>query len=546
MSEDGVSRTTPLFHSEIESTEMNRASPAERYDEILYPGFAFPQTHPDRLTTIAKLFGMETAPIQGCRVLELGCGNGGNLIPMAFFLPQSQFLGWDIAERPIAQGRERITGWGLKNISLRRGDILEFPPEAGQFDYIIAHGVYSWVPVGVRDKLLRICRDHLASQGVAYVSYSAYPGGHVDDMIREMLLFHVQNFHAPRQQIDQAKALIKFLLEAQTGTDPFQSLLEQKLKRMQIFDDHGLYHDDLAPMVHRLYFGQFMEHASEHHLQYLAEANYFEMQETLYPPATREMLNQLPPNRVLKEQYLDFLRCRKFRQTLLCREGIALQLTPRPEQMKEYLVSSAARPAPADLARESSQSHRFIAPNGLTLEAQSPLASATLLQLSQAWPDALNFMELSERVRSQIHRFSTPQAESDFEQALCEMILYSYSSGLLELHLFLPPIRRTVSEYPVASPLARLEIEHGDIVTNLQHRNVHVKDKLGKRLLKALDGSKSRAELLKDLDSVQESGHDYEGSSESSAGQVSSVPNDLILELETSLQNLAQLGLLSA
>ena len=78
------------------------------YDELPYPGSAFAQTHPDRLATLATLFGMTPAPVERCRVLELGCGDGGNLIPMAFALPESRFTGVDLATTAIARGQQLI------------------------------------------------------------------------------------------------------------------------------------------------------------------------------------------------------------------------------------------------------------------------------------------------------------------------------------------------------------------------------------------------------------------------------------------------------
>ena len=146
------------------------------YDEVDYPSHVYPQTHPDRLATIAMLLGMNPVPVEACRVLEMGCGAGGNIIPMAFDLPESSFVGIDLAGSAIAQGRELIAALGLKNISLQQLDVMAFPSELGQFDYIIAHGLFSWVPEMVRDRILAICRAHLAAQGVAYISYNTYPG----------------------------------------------------------------------------------------------------------------------------------------------------------------------------------------------------------------------------------------------------------------------------------------------------------------------------------------------------------------------------------
>src|SRR5579859_5835931 len=98
-------------------------NPVEPYEQVAYPGRPFPQTHPDRLGTIARLFGMSPTPVEGCRVLELGCGDGGNLIPMAYTLRASEFLGVDLSARAIAAGMEMVQALGLANVSLRRLDL---------------------------------------------------------------------------------------------------------------------------------------------------------------------------------------------------------------------------------------------------------------------------------------------------------------------------------------------------------------------------------------------------------------------------------------
>ena len=145
------------------------------------------QTHPDRLATVARLFGLAAAAPGACRVLELGCGDGGNLIPMALQLPRSEFTGIDLAGDAIHEGHVVVSALGLQNITLRQLDLMEAGPDLGEFDYIIAHGLYSWVPSEVRERLLRICRVNLAPSGVAYVSYNTYPGFHRREMFREMM-----------------------------------------------------------------------------------------------------------------------------------------------------------------------------------------------------------------------------------------------------------------------------------------------------------------------------------------------------------------------
>ncbi len=161
------------------------------YDVVPYFSAPFQATHPDRLATVATLFGLKPAPAERSRVLELGCAGGGNLIPMAVALPGSQFLGIDQSSRQVDQGQEIIAGLGLKNIALRVASLLDIDESYGTFDYIICHGVYSWVRENVQDKILEICATRLAPTGVAYVSYNTLPGWHMQGMIRDMMCYHI-------------------------------------------------------------------------------------------------------------------------------------------------------------------------------------------------------------------------------------------------------------------------------------------------------------------------------------------------------------------
>src|SRR4029077_21071172 len=132
------------------------------YDIFSYRGFAYMDTHPARMVTMAALYGMNPTPVSSCRVLELGCGVGANVIPMAVQYPDSEFIGIDLSGRSIEVGSRAIAALGLRNITLRNASIMDIGADYVLFDYIIAHGVYSWVPADVRDKILAIFHDHLA------------------------------------------------------------------------------------------------------------------------------------------------------------------------------------------------------------------------------------------------------------------------------------------------------------------------------------------------------------------------------------------------
>jgi SAM-dependent methyltransferase len=218
------------------------------YDVVMYPGRAYHEAHPDRLSTMAALYGMSPAPAARCRVLELGCGFGGNLIPMAYQYPDSEFLGIDLGREAIETGGRSVAALALSNIELRHADILEFTAEPASFDYIIAHGVYSWVPAAVRARVLAIFHDNLAPQGVAYVSYNAHPISHLRDIARGIMLFHVRDIADPQQRIAQARAILEFCASASASNSVHGAVLRDQLNRTVSEETNSLRHD-LTPLT---------------------------------------------------------------------------------------------------------------------------------------------------------------------------------------------------------------------------------------------------------------------------------------------------------
>ena len=167
------------------------------YDVTDYPSRPYAQAHPERMGTVAALFGMNPARPSNCRVLEIGCNDAANLLALAVAYPKSEFVGFDLAAKPVERAIERVKQIGIENVRVFQGDVTQVGGELGQFDYIIAHGLYSWVPAPVRRHILRVCRELLQPNGIAYISYNAYPAGHMRDMVRAMTMFHAQNFSAP-------------------------------------------------------------------------------------------------------------------------------------------------------------------------------------------------------------------------------------------------------------------------------------------------------------------------------------------------------------
>jgi SAM-dependent methyltransferase len=350
----------------------------------------FGQTHPDRLATLAILFGMDPAPINRCRVLELGCGDGENLIPMAFENPASQFLGLDAAAMAIRAGKQEIATLGLANIRLEHMDIMNAGPELGTFDYAIAHGVYSWVPEPVRDKLLALAKAVLAPHGVAFVSYAALPGGRVRQIFRDMMLFHLGAATEFDARIHGAREVVQWFQASQPSegeSSVFQSQVDSIMERRP----QVLYHDELGTVYHPVYFQEFAAHATRFGLQFLSEANYHDMQPGSLPSTVvAEIARVANGNRIVRDQYFDFMKCRMFRQTLLCHQDILLPAAPLAARLPSLYAASAAKPVSAKPDLSSGVAEEFRGGRGTGVTTAHPLTKAVLLLLAEAWPQTLS------------------------------------------------------------------------------------------------------------------------------------------------------------
>jgi methyltransferase-like protein/cyclopropane fatty-acyl-phospholipid synthase-like methyltransferase len=481
---------------------------ANPYDLFEYPGFALTQAHPDRLATLATLFGMTPAEVSHCRVLELGCGDGVNLVGIASESPETTCVGVDLAATGINKGQSIISELGLKNITLQQCDIMNIGREFGQFDFIIAHGLYSWVPAIVRDKILAICKENLTDNGVAYVSYNTYPGCHLRDMMRNMMLYHARDFSDPRQQIDESRALIKFLVEAGMGNEQYQKSLQKELESISARSDYGFFHDDLGEVNAPVYFHQFAEHAARHGLQYLSEADFVEIQVGVCPPHVVEVLKQVSSNRIAQEQYMDFLKGRRFRQTLLCHASVKLNDEPRVETLRRFSISSQLRPEATPVDCSSRQAAVFLGMEGRSLKTENPLMKAALLTLSNAWPHAVHFDDLLTEARQLCGRVSAQNGEEILSdvRVLAASLLRAYAGTLVEFHVLPPCFVAQPSGHPFVSPLARVQAREGARVTNLRHATIAVEGSLERQLLQLLDGSRDRTALLADLSRLVEAG----------------------------------------
>jgi methyltransferase-like protein len=512
----------------------------DAYDRFSYPGFAYPATHPGRLETLGRLFGLTPAAAVSCRVLELGCGDGGNALSIAQSLPGASVIGIDAAATAIARGMSLLGAAGLENVELRCEDLERLPEDLGSFDYIVAHGVYSWIPPRVRSALLACCRARLNPAGIAFISYNAYPGSYLRDMARDILRYHLRNVEDPQERLDAAHTLMRTMVAIEEPT-PYARVLREHMQRMLRASDALLLHDDLAEISTPFYFHEFMENAASHGLAFLSEADLFESQLRDVPESVEALLGSLPggvPDDVLaREQYLDFFKNRMFRQTLLCHAEAPVRRELDDHQLERLAISAAVSVAKHDDSEET-----FLTPEGLSMTTSEPLVRAAMRALSEAWPAALNFPTLLERAIVAVG----PGASSELVAArLRSVLLQAYVARIVQLRGSAPAVSPEPGERPRTGALTRAQCAAGSVVvSSLLHTNVRLEGELEPRLLALLDGTRDRKALSEALGDPAEG-----GVTASSAGSVSSGESASSAvspaALESALERFASVGLLT-
>lgn len=295
------------------------------YSELGYKSMPFPYTTPATLEAYAALVGVSAPNPKTARVLELGATYGGNIISQALFNPDATFVGIELSQEQVEKGNEVIANAGLTNVSLIQSDIASIGSEIGTFDYIIAHGVYSWVDDGVKDALLRLIDEHLAEDGIAYVSYNTYPGWHTMEEVRQLMMFSNRD---KTQFNHKEKVLHGKMIGSIVGSQilKYDNLKERNskflgaLRSVMQKDEYYVGHDHLEPNNDPVYFYQFNDHLGAHNLAYLCDADLTLSMVRSFDADIADTLDKLALNdHVAQEQYLDFMLDTTFRKSIICK-----------------------------------------------------------------------------------------------------------------------------------------------------------------------------------------------------------------------------------
>ena len=314
------------------NTRMTKEQAKEIYADLGYLSQPFPYASAPFLESYARLLGLSPAPASKARILEIGSSYGGNLISQALFYPQATFTGIEIAPTQVSVGKTYIDQLGITNLDLLEGDVNESHDHLGTYDYIIAHGFYSWVDEDTKDNFLRLCKEHLAENGILYMSYNTYPGWHKMDSVRALLEFANKDIDTlnHREKVRHGKTVASklgaLMLEYDTVKNQQTSFLQSLRQTLQKQDCY-VGHDHLEPVNTPVYFHQCMDHMAEHGFTYLCDCDLNLSFPTVYDETLRTQLQVLAPHDPLaREQYIDFMLNTAFRKSLFTHKGA----TPKP------------------------------------------------------------------------------------------------------------------------------------------------------------------------------------------------------------------------
>ena len=446
---------------------MSETAPTP-YDEVAYPTAIFNQTQPDRLATIARLAGLNPPPVETARVLEIGVGDGMNLLALAVAYPNAHFTGFDLAPTAIERGQKWLAATGIANVTLEVLDILDAADKLDDtFDYIIAHGVYAWVPPNVRAATMTLIGKKLSANGVAFVSYNALPGGYMRYALRDTLLFALEGVPEAARQ-EAARGHLAVLAEpAGVRENPAQIAFRDAAKLTLDKPWSVLCHDELGPCFFPQALTDVADDAAANGLKFLGDADRERIGDVFLPDDCEDD-SDADVQALRIAQAGDYREFRFFRQTLFVRDSA--QPSRRLDQ--DAIADLFATTRCADLGDGSFQLDSRV------FEMADPDLARAMTEMVAARPRRIRVRDFAD----------TPARRSAMFQL--------FNVGLIDLATVQAPHALALSDRPTTSPLVRMMIaEDMPVVCRLDQRLLSIPEFGPRHVLSKLDGSLDRAAI---------------------------------------------------
>ncbi len=503
-----------------------------QYQRVPYKGVADPETQIRGLHALARIHGLQPAPPAACRVLELGCASGRNLLSQAAEFPESHFVGVDAAAAQVAAGQSVAAEAQLSNVQLHHASIEDVDASWGQYDYLLCPGVFSWVRPEIQDRIFHICRENLSADGVAVITYNVLPGWYFQNVARDLMRCHIAPIDIAEEQIIAARQILEFAAEQCPPASLQGQVFRRERDYLRTVQDEYLYHDYLVDENRPVYFQQFMQRAVNHGLQLICDASLAKQSGSFMPPAVQQVLANTPL--LQRCQLLDFLRNESFHKTLLTHADQPVDHRWRPETLRGAHVILIDVPHPAEFDAQTTRAVELSFPAG-KLTTRDRLGKAALRQLIRHRPRPLALEDLHRVALASLPESGA--ADEDRGEAglikLAGAMIGALQAGLVKLFLDPPEFCPEVTARPLARSPARVWAARGELVVNQLHENIRLTEPQA-FVLSLLDGSRTQRALADALAQATAEGR-------SSAARDEDDAEKLAAQVLSDLSNLALL-----
>jgi SAM-dependent methyltransferase len=365
-------------------TAKNDNSPVNPYDELPYWAFPIEWTSPERLALASLLHGGPRLPFDRYRMLELGCADGANLLPMAWYRRHADFVGLDASARQIANASDSSNTLALSNLKFVHGDFRNATEQLdGSFDIIMAHGVFSWIADDVRDAMLELCSKLLTPGGLLYLNYNTRPGWSVRGMVRDFLLEQTTSATNLLERAELCREIsARVIAPLKEGEHAYTQLMANEFDL--VIKNHPAYiaHEYLAPVNKPYWRSEFLTVLGRAGFKYVADADF----NCISNRITTELAQLLDKEGLAgraAEDSADLLCYRQMHSPVMARTE-TLNIPCTNEEFADLRIASRLKPL--DVVKGQKPSFRH--PAGHEIETADESIQNVLIQLQTIWPQS--------------------------------------------------------------------------------------------------------------------------------------------------------------
>ncbi|MBL1210761.1 class I SAM-dependent methyltransferase [Geminocystis sp. GBBB08] len=259
---------------------------------------------------------------------ELGCGRGYTTNLLASAYPHAQFYANDFNPNHILEAKTLASSATNQNVHFFDDSFTKFiHQDLPQFDFIVLHGIYSWITPENRQAIVKFIDQKLTVGGLVYLSYNALPGWSVAIPIQGLMLRHRQQSSEPiLESIEQALNFTGKLIDTKAGYFVQNPNLKNRYERLKLQNRYYLAHEYFNEQWNSFYFDQVVQELEEAKLNFIGSAQLTDYVDVLnLSQEAQKELNEIK-DPIYKEVVRDFYLNTQFRRDIFARGK--LPMTP--------------------------------------------------------------------------------------------------------------------------------------------------------------------------------------------------------------------------